>query len=151
MFQASTSETDRPLSFKERGFDFIPIRQAHLDFLGYCYGRTPPPLEEVEGFALVDRNCLPLGLALVHFEDGGTVTCHAHFGKWLKIYPKDILRGMKVTMDSLRERGIFILHAIADDGIEGSDTLVKWCRGVPTGQRAETGPIYRIDLRDMKV
>lgn len=151
MSPSSTNGTGKPQTFSERGFGFIPIRQAHLDFLGYCYGRTPPPLEEVEGFAMVDANCLPLGLALVHFEPEGVNTVHAVFGKWLRVFPKDILRGMKAMTDSLRARGITVLHAVADENIEGSDTLLEWIGGERTDKRAEFGPIYRLDLTKTKI
>jgi len=149
MSHSSTSGTAK--TFKERGFGFIPVRQAHLDFLGYCYGRTPPPLEEVEGFAMVDANCLPLGLALVHFEREGVNTVHGVFGRWLRVYPKDILRQMRVMTDSLRARGITLLHAVADEHIEGSDTLLEWVGAEKTDKRAEFGPIYQIDLKKSKI
>lgn len=138
-------------SFRERGFSFIPLRPAHLDFLAFVYGRTVPKLEEVVGRAMVDRNYLPLGVVLVHFEPCGTNTLHAHFGKWLKVYPKDILRGMSEVTHWLREHEIFILHAIADEGVPGSDYLLEWLRAKPTGQRNDIGPIYRLDLRECKI
>ena len=136
----------RAPTFKERGFSFIPIRQAHLDFMSFCYGRPAPPLAECEGRAMVDDRYLPLGVALIHHEPNGVHTAHAHFGVWLKVYPKDILRSMSDMCDGLRSRGITILHAAADESIEGSDTLVKWLRGEKLDVRHETGPIYRIDL-----
>jgi hypothetical protein len=122
-----------------------------LDFLGYCYGRQAPPYEEVEGRAMVDDRYLPLGVLLVHFEPCGINTLHGHFHTWLKVYPKDILRSVSQVCDSLRSRGITILHASADERIEGSETLVKWLNAEPTGQRNETGPIWKIDLTKTKI
>ena len=61
------------------------------------------------GKAMVDELYLPLGVVLVHFETGGINKLHAHFGKWLRIYPKDILRGMSEVSNWLRQHSIFIL------------------------------------------
>lgn len=138
-------------SFQERGFSFIPIRPAHLDFLRFVYGREVPTIDEVVGRTMVDDRYLPLGVCIVHFEPCGTNTVHAHFGKWLRIYPKDILRGMSHVTNWLRQHDIFILHAIADEAVDGSDTLLKWLSGEPTGHRNEIGPIYRIDLHNCKI
>jgi hypothetical protein len=140
-----------PVGFKERGFSFIPIREAHLDFMACVYGRTVPKLEEVIGRAMVDENYLPLGVVLVHFEPSGLNVLHAHFGKWLRVYPKDILRGMSEVSSWLRKNEIFILHAIADQSVEGSDYLLKWLGAEPTGHQGDVGPWYRLDLRQCKV
>lgn len=133
-------------SWKAKGFRFIPVRQRHLELLGFAYGREPPPLDQIHGNTMVDREFLPLGFCFVWFEPDGTKSVHAHFGKWLRIYPKDILRGMKMTFDELRAMGCKTLVAIADESIDGSLTLVKWFKGAPTGRRGEFGPIYTIDL-----
>lgn len=146
------SDPPRPgASFRERGFSFIPLRQAHLDFLQFVYGREVPKLDEVVGRAMVDESYLPLGVVLVHFEPNGTNTLHAHFGKWLKVYPKDVLRGMSEVCNWLREHEVFILHAIADESVPGSDYLLEWLGATPENRRNEIGPIYRLDLRKCKI
>jgi hypothetical protein len=150
----STTPERRPLkglSWRDRGFSFISIRPAHLEFLQFVYGRDVPSIDEVIGRAMVDERCLPLGVVLVHFEAGGINKLHAHFGRWLRIYPKDILRGMAQVADQLREHEVFILHAIADEAVEGSDYLLKWLGAEPTGQRDPIGPMYRLDLRRCKI
>jgi hypothetical protein len=142
-----------PPSFRDRGFSFIPIREAHIEFLAeHVYGRTAPKIDEVIGNAMVDEFYLPVGVVLVHFQSNGRNVLHAHFGRWLKVYPKDILRGMKPVCNELREHGIFILHAMADESVEGSDTLLQWLGAAPTGERDdEIGPWYRLDLRECKI
>lgn len=150
----------RPLSFRERGFSFIELRPQHLALFGAIYGdRSMPTIDEVVGRAMVDWDFMPLGAVLVYFEPHafeaeygqrifeGRNWLYAHFGPWLRIYPKDILRGMKSVADQLREAGIFDLHCTADRSVEGSDKLVIWLRGVATGEEDKLGPIYRIDLR----
>lgn len=114
--------------------------------LGFAYDREPPPIHQIHGNTMVDRDFLPLGFCFVWFEPSGVVSVHAHFGKWLRVFPKDILRGMKVTFEELRAMGVKELVAIADESIDGSVTLVKWFKGVATGQRGEFGEIYTIDL-----
>jgi hypothetical protein len=140
-----------PLGFKERGFSFIPLRPAHLEFMACVYGREVPSIDEVVGRAMVDQFFLPAGVVLVHFEPSGINKLHAHFGKWLRIFPKDILRGMSEVCKWLRERNIFVLHAIADEGVEGSDYLLQWLGAKPTGERGDVGPLYRLDLRACKI
>jgi len=152
-----------PLSFRERGFSFIPLRSAHLEFLTCVYGREVPSIDEVVGRAMVDANHLPLGVVLVHFEPDvfepeydqriglGLRVLHAHFGKWLRVYPKDILRGMKEVADWLRQHNIFTLHAQADRDVEGSDTLLQWLGAEPTGHEGDTGPWFALNLRRCKI
>lgn len=140
-----------PRSFRERGFSFIPLRSAHLEFMKFVYGREVPKLEECVGRAMVDANYLPLGVVLVHFEDGGRSMLMAHFGKWMKVFPKDILRGMSELCRSLRESEIFILHASADEHVPGSDYLLEWLGARLTGERDNEGPLYRLDLRECKI
>lgn len=153
-----------PLSFRERGFSFIPLRPQHLALYGAIYGdRAMPTISEVVGRAMVDADYMPLGAVLVYFEPDvfeveygqrifeGRNWLYAHFGPWLKIYPKDILRGMKEVADQLREHEIFDLHCTADRTIEGSDRLAIWLGGQPTGEIDTLGPIYRLDLRDCKI
>ena len=84
-------------------------------------------------------------------ENHQITTLHAHFGKWLRTYPKDILRGMSEVCNWLREHEVYILHAIADEGIDGSDTLLKWLGAKPTGHIGDVGPWYRLDLRECKI
>src|SRR5690349_13437695 len=100
-----------PLGFRESGFSFIPIRQSHLDFLASTYGCEAPSLDEVVGRALVDEFYLPRGVAVVHLRPSGGNLLYASFGKWLKVFPKDVLRGMSEMSNWLREREIFILDA----------------------------------------
>lgn len=102
---------------------------------------------------MVDRDFMPLGFALAWLRPEGSVTIHAYYGEWLKTYPKDILRGMKVTMDRLREAGIDDIYAIADERVPGSDTLIKFFRGVPTGQYVPDGhgEYYHMRLSNMPI
>lgn len=95
---------------------------------------------------MVDREFLPIGFCFAWFEPTGSVSVHAHFGKWLRIFPKDILRGMKVTIDQLRAAGVKEVYTMADENIDGSATLIRWFKGEPTGDRGEFGPIFRVDL-----
>jgi hypothetical protein len=154
----------RAPSFRERGFSFIDLRPAHLEFMGAVYaGRSMPTIDEVVGRAMVDENYLPLGCVLVYFEPdiveleyrqriyAGKNWLYAHFAKWLRVYPKDILRAMSDVADHLREHEIFVLHASADDAIDGSDYLLEWLGAKPTGERDVLGPLYRLDLRRCKI
>jgi hypothetical protein len=154
----------RPLSFRERGFSFIPLRPQHLALYGAIYGdRSMPRIDEVVGRAMVDADYMPLGAVLVYFEPdviepeygqrifSGKNWVYGHFGDWLRRYPKDILRDMSEVTDQLREGGVFDLHCTADRTIEGSDKLAKWLGGVATGEIDELGPIYQIDLRKCKI
>jgi hypothetical protein len=145
---ASTSVIDN--SFKGRGFQFIPIRPAHLDFVAWAMGREAPDYARVFGAALVDKDFIPLGVALAYFEDE-CISLHASFGKWLKIYPKDILRHMSGFLQALRDKGHQIAYACADESVEGSTTLIEWLKGEPTGKRHAFGEIYRIDLTRTKI
>lgn len=147
------SPASTPATAKKRGFpfQFIPIRQAHLDMMAVAYGRDVPPITECLGRSMVDENFLPLGFAMAWFEPGGIVSIHAHFGKWLHIYPKDILRGIKVTLDELRALGVEDLYTVVDVAIPGAFTLVEWFKGEPTGYANEIGPVYKMPLSKMKV
>jgi hypothetical protein len=127
------------------------VRRQHLELLGFAYGRVPPPLEEIHGNTMVDRHFMPLGFCFAWFEPSGTVSLHAHFGKWLRQFPKDVLRGMHGTANELRTGGVRFLHATADPSIEGSLRLVEWLKGVHTGQTGEFGPVYLIDLHKTKI
>lgn len=102
---------------------------------------------------MVDRDFILCGFALAWLRprpsksDPLLVTVHAYFGEYLKIYPKDILRGMKVTIDQLCEAGIYEVYATADERVPGSRTFCEWFRGVPTGQFVPgQGEYYRFDL-----
>ena len=108
-----SSQPKRSLSFRERGFSFIPTRPAHLDLLACVYGRWVPPFEELEGKTLIDHRFMPLGVVVVHHEVGGKKWLLAHFREWPKIYPKDILRGM---------------HEVADDVGPGHRDVARKCR-----------------------
>src|SRR5690349_13041820 len=88
LFDVPPAPPQQGQSFRERGFSFIPLRPAHLEFLAFVYGREVPKLEECIGRALVDENYLPLGVVLVHFESDGTNKLHAHFGSHLRTWPK---------------------------------------------------------------
>lgn len=143
------------LSFKERGFSFIPVRQAHLDYLVAVYGREHPDMDRVFGRTMVDRNFLPLGMALIYFpaEDHAKAEMHAHFGKWFRMYPKDILNGMRPICRKARDAGVNELYCIADEAIEGSVKLVDWFQGEKTGERNNeppAGDIYRLDLHNAR-
>lgn len=133
-------------TWADTGFSFIDVRESHLRFLGWAFAQEPPPIERVVGRTMVDRHYRPMGFCLADFEPSGVVTIHAHFGKWLRIYPSNILRGMKVTLDALRRAGVRDVYAVADTAVEGSDKLIRWFRGEPTGQVVELGPVYHIDL-----
>lgn len=122
------------------------MRQAHLDLLGFVYGREPPAIDSIKGNTMVDRYFMPLGFMFAYFEPEGVVSVHAHFGKWLRIYPKDILRSVKGVMDELRAMGVTKVYTFADETVEGSRTLVDWFGGVDTGQRNEFGPVFEFDL-----
>lgn len=113
----------------------MPVRQAHIDFFGYVVGESPPPVSECIGRTMVDReHYMPHGFCMAWPRENGAVTVHAYYGHFLRTYPKDILRGMKPTMDELRARGHRELWAIADENVPGSDLLVKWFKGKPTDQ-----------------
>lgn len=135
------------LSFKEQGFQFIQVRPAHLEFYAFVFGEDSPPWDECVGNTMVDRDFMPRGFCLAWFRENGTVTIHGYFGEWLKIYPKDILKGMRPVMQCLRKQGVQYVYAVADERVEGSDTLITWFRGEPIGQRvADQGEYYRVDL-----
>lgn len=147
---ALTSGTAK--TFKDHGFDFIPVRKAHLDFFSFVFGEEVPPIEECVGNSMVDRWFIPVGFCMAWIRPEGTVTAHAYFGEWLKTYPKDILRGIKPVMDKLRKHGVSEIWAVADERVPGSDTLCKWLGGVPSGQVLPgEGEYWRIDLTKSKI
>lgn len=150
---ASTSAIDEPRirGFIEDGFSFIPIRRAHLDFIAWVMNREAPDFAAIFGAAMVDRQFIPVGFLLAYFEPDGTTSIHAHFGRWLKTYPKDVLRHMQGFIATLLGMGVRHVYAIADRGFEGSDTLIHWFGGVPTGAMHEFGPVYEIDLSATKL
>lgn len=112
----------------------------------------PPPIEQCVGKTMVDRDFLPLGFALLWLRPEGSVTVHAHYGPWLKIFPKDILRAMKGTMDEARAAGITEVWAIADERVPGSRKLVEWFCGEPSGQWVDgQGEYYKLDLTKSKI
>lgn len=128
------------------------MRKAHLEFFAACFAEDIPPVEECFGRAMVDRWFIPVGFCMAWVRPGKPVTVHGHFGEWLKQYPKDILRGIKPVMDRLRANGITEVWALADERIQGSDTLCKWFGGVPSGQYVPgDGEYWRIDLTKSKI
>ena len=137
----------KPKTFSDQ-FTFIPVRPAHLEFFAFVFREDLPPIDEVIGNTMVDRlHYLPLGFALARLWPSGAVSIHAYFGQWLKQYPKDVLRGLKGTIDELRAMGIKDIHAVADENVEGSVTLVKWFKGEKTAQWVEgQGWYYKINL-----
>lgn len=141
----------RPLSFREKGLSFIPIRSQHLRFMQAIYCRTVPSIDEVVGKALVDHRYMPLGVVCVYFQPGRRRWLYAHLGPWMRIFPKDILRGISEVCDVLRAQKVFTLHASADESVPGSDTLLKWLGAKPIGERDDFGEIYRLDLRKCKI
>lgn len=123
------------------------MRRAHLDFLGYVFGEEPPPFERCFGNTMVDIDYMPLGFCLAWLREEGSTTVHAYYGPWLKIYPKEILRSMHAMMDKVRAAGIGEVWAIADERVAGSDKLLAWFGGVPSGQIvAGQGEYWRVDL-----
>lgn len=152
MSTCSTSETGRPKSFKDHGFEFIDLRPAHLDLYAFVLGDEAPEFADCVGRTMVDRNFMPMGFCLAWFRKEGSITIHAYYGKWLKTFPKDILRGMKPVIDALRTAGVVDVYAVADVNVEGSDTLVKWFGGVPTGQIVPgQGEYYRVNILEGKI
>jgi hypothetical protein len=123
------------------------VRKAHLDFFAFVFGEEAPPWDRCLGNTMVDENYMPKGFCLAWLRENGTVTAHAYFGEWLKIYPKDILKGMKPVMDRIREAGVKEIWAVADENVEGSDTLTKWLRAEKTEQFVPgQGYYWRIDM-----
>lgn len=113
-------------------------------------GREAPEFDRIFGAAFVNAEFIPLGFCLAYFEDE-CVSIHAHFGKWLRVYPKEILRHMSKFCDTLRERGHSIVYAVADESVKGSDTLLQWLGAEKTDKRGEFGWIYELDLRKAKI
>ena len=142
-----------PTNAKAFPFQFIPIRKPHLDMMAVAYDRTVPDFSRVIGRTMVDENFLPLGMALAYFEPGpdGVVSINAHFGKWLRVYPKDILRGLHETIEELRDLGVKDVYAYADRNIKGSDTLLHWLGAEKTEKSTELGPIYKLELARSKI
>lgn len=137
-------------SFKGQGFQFIDIRPVHLDYIAWVMGRSAPDFERIFGAAMVNRNFIPLGVALAYFEDD-CISLHAHFGKWLRVYPKEILRHMSKFLDALRAQGHTTAYAVADESIEGSDKLLQWLNAEKTEKMHEFGPVYVVDLTKAKI
>jgi len=137
----------KPKTFKDQ-FTFIPVREAHLEFFAFAFQEELPPIDEVIGNTMVDRlHYLPLGFALARLWPSGAVSIHAYFGQWLKTYPKDVLRALKGTVDELRAMGIQDIHAVADESVPGSDTLLEWLGGEKTEQFVDgQGWYYKINL-----
>ena len=138
-------------SFKGMGLSFMPIRPVHLEFVAWVMGRDVTDISTLFGQTMVSRECIPLGVLLADFEPSGTVAVHAYFGRWLKMFPKDILREVGKFCQTLREEGHAIVYAVADESVEGSKTLIDWFGGEVTGRRHELGDIYRIDLNRAKI
>ena len=138
-------------SFADTGFSFIRLRAAHLEMFRVAYARELPRIEDVLGRAMVDRAFIPIGACMLWFEPDGIVSLHAHFGDYLKTWPKDILRALRETADEARAIGVTDTYAYADREIAGSDKLLRWLGAEPTGHENEIGPIYRLDLRQSKI
>src|SRR5262245_32776485 len=142
----------KPTGFKECGLSFIDLRQAHLDLLAYVYDKSETPmLEECVGQALVDKRYLPLGLCLVHREKSGCDRLYAYFGsedRWLRTYPKDVLRALSRMATWLREREVFVLHAYVEQELKGLCHLLKWLGGKPVEDHADW---FKLDLRECKI
>lgn len=146
-FRKSKQEIADP--WKNGGFNFIPVRQAHLDYLVSIYGREHPEMDRVFGRTLVNRNYLPLGMALLYFAPEGHTEVHAHFGKWFRKYPKQVLDGMRPICRKAVKAGVKHAFAIADEAIDGSIDLVRWFEGEKTGERTvlpPVGDIYKLDF-----
>jgi hypothetical protein len=142
------------LTFAERGFSFIRLQPAHLELFAFLYGsdREIPKFEHCIGRTMIDARCLPLGCVLVYFNPSGINELHADFGNWLRTYPTPILRAMKGIADHLRQHEIYYLHAVSDEGIEGSQKLIEWLKGEPTGVRnGDIGFWWLIDLRSTPI
>lgn len=103
------------------------------------------------GRTMIDRHFLPRGAVFLWFEPEGVVSLHAHFGKWLRIFPKDILRAMHATASEARCLGVTDVYAYADREIDGSEKLLEWLGGERTGEETDLGPLYRLDLRRSKI
>lgn len=147
----SKPEIDDP--WKNGGYQFIPVRRAHLDYLVAVYGREHPDLSRVFGRTLVDRNFIPLGMCLIYFAADGTHEIHAHYGSWFRKFPKQILDGMRPICRKARDAGIRYVYAIADEAIPGSVDLVRYFEGENTGARSEHPPIgdvYKLDFHGHK-
>jgi hypothetical protein len=142
-----TSKKSTGASWEESGFGFIPIRRAHLDYLAFSYGEDAVPISQCIGRTMVDRQLIPLGFSLAWFRPEGSVTIHAHFGKWLKIYPTYIIRAMRQTADEVRARGVKEVWMIADERIEGSDKMCAWVGAEKSDQYVDgNGWYWKLDL-----
>jgi hypothetical protein len=123
-----------------------------LEFFAFVFGEAPPPHAECVGNTMVDRDFMPLGFCIAWLRDNGTTTIHAYFGDWLRTFPKDILRGMKPTMQRLRDAGIVDVYAVAEESVPGSDKLIAWFKGVPTDQIVPgQGRYYRMNLNESPI
>lgn len=121
--------------------------------LAFLYQEKPVTIEDCIGRTMVDRSLMPLGFCLLWFREEGTVTIHAHFGKWLRVFPKDIIRGMKETADEARELGVRDTYMIADENVPDSDKLCAWVGGTKTDQYIPGHGFYwKLDLvNDSKI
>ena len=149
MSPVSTSATAD--SWKGLGLSFTPIRPVHMEFVAWVMNRNAPDLSRVFGQTMVSREFTPLGLCLAYFEPDETVSIHAYFGRWLKRFPKDILREISGFCSTLRDEGHGVVYAVADESVDGSKTFIDWLGGTNTGRRHDTGDIYRIDLNRAKI
>lgn len=136
------------VTFAQAGYSFIPLRQAHLNFMAAIYGRWVLPLEECTGRTLVDHEYLPLGVLLVHHEPSGRRMLMAHFGRFLREFPVACLRSIKEVCDILQARELYELHCTADETVKGSEKLVRWLNGVPVEpeERDDFGRLWVIDM-----
>ena len=130
-------------------YKFIPIREAHLEWMAYACGREMPPIEELYGNAMVDAETyIPLGFCAGWFQPNGVVQIQASFGEYFRQHPKDILAAMAPTFRQVREHGVRSVYAIADEEVKGSIDLIEWFDGKKTGHRSTEPPIgdeYEID------
>lgn len=115
-----------------------------------------PEFDQIAGNAMVDRDFVPLGFCAAYFETDGTVTVHAYYGDWLKIFPKDILRSMHEFLEGLRRVEAFTeAYAIADETIDGTVKLLEWIGAEYTGKDMTEGkvrgPIYRLEIDKIRI
>lgn len=112
--------------------------------------REAPTLDRIFGASMVNRNFIPVGFAMAVFEDE-CISLHAYFGKFLRMFPVPILREMRKFLDVLRGQGHEKVYAVADERIDGSETLLIGLGATKTEALGDFGPVYELDLRKAKI